>query len=183
MILNANMQGLAALGAEEGGASTSKWIWWPNDIKALAEQTDTEIWSLSRDFDAFGGGAYDSESGEWNSLQSFNAFVSEWDAYYKGLGYLNYLSGGTVGTLQSYRLRANDWRNKLISFGGTPSTPAPPNLPTDKPSAFQTSMRWAAGAAIAVAVVYGVSKIVPLVQPLVPTRANPRRRRRGRKRR
>ncbi len=175
------LQGLRGLG-DESGASTSKLIWWPNDIKALAKQTDTEIRSLAADYEQSSRtGAIDSDA-----LASFNTFYNEWADYHDGLGFLNFLSGGTVGTLQSYRLRANGWRSALVSSGGRTSSPAPTNLPSDKPSELASALRWVAGAAIVVAGVYGVTQLVRVVRvasPLVPARANPRRKRRRRKRR
>ena len=172
-----DMRGLAELG-DAGGASTSKLIWWPSDIKALASQTDTEIVSLASDYDRAGTDS--------DTLAAFNTFYNEWVDYHADLGVFSYLSGGTVGTLQEYRLRASQWRDKLLSTGAQVSSPAPKGLPDPSTaSPWASSLRWVAGAAIAVAAVYGISQVVGIVRTVAPTplRANPRRRRRGRARR
>lgn len=169
---------LAGLG---DGAATSKLVWWPGDIRALAQQTDTEITSLSKDFDAaaseYGAISYD-------DLASFNTFYNEWRNYFDDeIGIFAYLTGSTVGTLQTYRQRAEQWRKRLVAAGARTSTPELPDLPTNKPSPWTSTLKWVSVAAIAVAAVYGVSKVVGVVGAITPARTNPRRRRRSPRRR
>jgi len=174
IITQQQMRGLAGLG---DGASTSKLFYFPSDIAAAVAQTNGEMNSLSADFDAAFAGA-DSDSPESAAHNAFNSFYNEWREFADNLGWWAKMSGSTVSQCQSFRLRAADWRKKLVALGGSPSTPELQDLPTDQPSPWASTLKWVAGAAVAIAAIYGVSQVVGVTRAIVPLRSNPRRRRR-----
>ena len=122
-----------ALGAEED----EPLIWWPGAIQAFVDKVNTEIWTLARDMSA----AIKSGKIDHASLASFKAFFNEWEGWRTGLGPLSWLTGATVATAKSYRLRNAQWRARLVSAGARPSSPEPLVEPP-KPSTVPDMVKW-----------------------------------------
>lgn len=137
-------------------------IWWPSDIKALVERTNTEIWTNARDYsEAIRSGAITG-----GQLAAFKDFFVEWDRYYKDLGWFAKMSGGTAATVKNYRVRNAQFRSVLTSAGVKPSSPTPSGLPT-KPVDWESITKWAVGGAVVIggAIALGhVTKIATLIK-------------------
>jgi hypothetical protein len=141
-------------------------VWTPGQIENLADQTNTEIWALARDYSkGIASGAINHAQ-----LASFKAYFNEWEGFYGTLkawyarvpfvGPL--LWGGTVDRVEEYRTRLVGWRNLLISVGGRPSAPAPV-LPPKGDGGAPATVKWIAGAAIVVGGAYALGKVAGFI--------------------
>lgn len=126
------------------------YFWTPDAVHSYVEKANTEIWSLANDYSqAIARGAITQAQ-----LQAFKAFFVEWQTWFDDLGFFSWLSGSTAATASGYRQRAKAWRGPLQAAGVQPSTPeAAVQVGTagDKPSEYPNAIKWAAGAAIAIA--------------------------------
>jgi hypothetical protein len=166
---------LAGLGE---GATDSKLFYFPSDIAAAVEQTEGELRTLSGDVDrALADGRID-----YDTLAAFNEFYNEWRAFADDLSWWAKMAGSTVSQCQVFRQRAAKWQQVLSAAGAQMAGQPITNLPSDKPSPWASSLRWVAIAAVVAAGAYGVSHVVGMVKPLIPARANPRRKRRRHRR-
>lgn len=144
----ANLLGSALARAALGGLGDEEdepLVWGPTTIEAYVQKTGTEIWSIAQDYSA----AIRSGRITQATLSAFKAFFNEFEQWKAGLGFLSWLTYGTVSTAKSFRQRALQWRDKLVQSGATISAPAP-NI-TVGPSQIPNVTKWVAGAAIAVA--------------------------------
>jgi len=126
------------------------YFWTPDAVHSYVEKANTEIWSLANDYSQAAGRGSISQA----QLQSFKAFFNEWQTWYDDQGFFAYLSGSTAATASGFRQRAKAWREPLKAAGVSPSTPdAAVQVGTsgDKPSEYPNAIKWAAGAAIALA--------------------------------
>lgn len=136
----------------------------PGNIKNLADQANSEIWAVARDYSkGIVSGAINHQQ-----LASFKGFFNEWegfysslDSWYSSIPFVGALTwNGTWNRIEDYRARANAWRNILISGGGSTSSPAPtPPKKEETPDA----VKWIAGAAIVVGGAYAVGKLITLI--------------------
>jgi uncharacterized lipoprotein YddW (UPF0748 family) len=126
------------------------YFWTPDAVHSYVEKANTEIWALANDYSqAISRGAISQPQ-----LQAFKAFFNEWQTWYDDQGFFAYLSGSTAATAAGFRQRAKAWRTPLQNAGVQPSTPeAAVQVGTAgaQPSQYASAIKWAAGAAIAVA--------------------------------
>lgn len=110
-------------GLFDSGDPYDRFIWWPNDVEAFARQVQSEIWAVATDYSrAIAIGAISQ-----SQLQAFKSFYTEWQTYYTGLNWIDWLNGGgTVKSLKAYRERANNWRNDLRTAGVALTSPEMP---------------------------------------------------------
>lgn len=125
-------------------------FWTPDAVHAYVEKANTEIWGLAGDYSlAFSRGAISSAQ-----LAAWKAFFLEWQRWYDDQGFFSWFSGSTAATASGFRQRAKAWRDPLKAAGVQPSTPDAAVQVGDqgaKPSEYPNAIKWAAGAAIAIA--------------------------------
>lgn len=129
-----------------GLGSSDPLIWTPGAIDALKGEVNTLVMSLQADaVPAYNAGVINHMT--WGGLEPF---FREWEAYRDSIGFFAELSGATASTLQRYRDRAVDWRNKLGALGVAISTPSPPV--TSSPfSSLESAAKWLGIGALAIA--------------------------------
>lgn len=147
------------LGADESADAQEEntLFWTPTAVHSYVDKANTEIWALATDYSA----AIRSGAISQAQLQAFKAFYIEWQTWYDSLGFFSWLSGATAATASSFRQRALAWRNQLKATGAPLSSPDPKVGST--PSELPSTIKWVAGAAVAVAGVYALSQVVHTV--------------------
>lgn len=138
-------------------------IWTPGAITDLVNQVNQEITTLAGDFRA----ALD--DGRVSELQakSFRGFLADWVQYRDNVGFLGTLTGATVERARVYQTTALQWRKLLEGAGATVTGPAPGAPPEGVPG----WLKWAGGAAIAIAGAYAVGKVAMVAGLFGPRRA------------
>jgi len=147
------------------GEEISGGILTPGNIKNNADQTNSEVWALARDYSkAIATGAINHAQ-----LASFKDYFNEWgkfygslDSWYGSIPFVGPLTwAGTYDRIQEYRSRLVAWRNLLVRAGGATSSPAPVLPPKDDGGS--NMIKWVAGAAIVVGGAYALGKVAGFI--------------------
>jgi hypothetical protein len=145
------------------GAGEDPLIWWPGDIKALIDRTDTEVSAVDRDYEiAIAQGRITATT--W---ANFGDFRNEWRAWLSDLSWYQRISGGTVATVQGYRARLDKFREILKNAGAMVQSAPLTNLPPKGPATdWGNVAKWVAGGAIVLGGALAIGHITRLVPKL-----------------
>jgi hypothetical protein len=164
-----------------GSLTDPYWVT-PGDTRAEEDSVNTAVQTLDDDITA-------SPGTPTAFVQAWGGWKAEWDGFYKDQGgvvgwFGRFLTGSPYSKTLDYREQLKSWRAKFEALGGQASGPGLVDKPVSPPSDLANIIKWATIAAVVLGGFYVLhtTGVLGGVRGLfTPARANPRRRRNGRR--